>query len=521
MKKIFSVFVMVCMLLTSLSVGVSADYALSGEDHVFRFNTADEVGKYFKEGNWYLSDGTNNVKLGSFSNNNEFLGMDFKKIDLDANTLSNPGVASTLSIRTDIYESVQSQERGYYFNVGDSEVLTNENMNAVMIAQDTDGDGTREAMSGKVVKHTLYAFSKNTTGEPLVIDYAVTPSSNYPVDLDVDNMVVPASKLYSADNIPHKIDFLVYTTNTRTNAYTKIRAGVCYEIYIDGLYYAGGEFNDSAAIPSEFVPKSSRYSWVAPHIDISSDGTSAVTWADTEMYICTNPAYSDLTEVSETETGGKYLTLHAFDAVDSQLFQEVEFGDFSTERTLRTGFVNGVDSELATALETAYTSGSQVVTVNETLYEDPASIWGENASSNVSLVDTATGDVYGVADAADVSGTFENYYISVNGVYAKAEMEESEDPEVAAITYDAATKTATLAAASVPAGTEKLQIVVAAYDVNGKMEKIAASTSQTDLTSNITYTITDGNFPTDAAKYKVFVFESLTSAKPLMEALEQ
>jgi len=41
------------------------------------------------------------------------------------------------------------------------------------------------------------------------------------------------------------------------------------------------------------------------------------------------------------------------------------------------------------------------------------------------------------------------------------------------------------------------------------------------LTSDITYTIDDETFLTDAAKYKVFVFDSLASAKPLVEALEK
>ncbi len=98
--------------------------------------------------------------------------------------------------------------------------------------------------------------------------------------------------------------------------------------------------------------------------------------------------------------------------------------------------------------------------------------------------------------------------------------EEPEETEDAAITYDAATKTATLKAGALAEGTT-LQVVVAAYNANGKVEKVKVSESYTALTSDITYTIDDETFPTDAAKYKVFVFDSLASAKPLVEALEK
>ena len=136
------------------------------------------------------------------------------------------------------------------------------------------------------------------------------------------------------------------------------------------------------------------------------------------------------------------------------------------------------------------------------------------------MVDKTTGDVYGVADAGNVADDFANYLISVNGVYVKAEKEVSEEPEDAAITYDAATKTATVKAGALAEGTT-LQVVVAAYNDDGKMLKVKASASQTVSSSDITYTIDDTNFPTDAAKYKVFVFDALTSAKPLIEALEK
>jgi len=113
---------------------------------------------------------------------------------------------------------------------------------------------------------------------------------------------------------------------------------------------------------------------------------------------------------------------------------------------------------------------------------------------------------------SSITGTFADYLISVNGVYTKVEL--------APVSYDAVTKKATVNVEKLPAGTASLQVVVAAYNSNDTMEAIKVSESYVDFSSNITYKIND-TFPTDADTYKVFVFDSLTSAKPLVEALEK
>ena len=239
---------------------------------------------------------------------------------------------------------------------------------------------------------------------------------------------------------------------------------------------------------------------------------------DSKIYIWTYKAQSSgkPKALTDIEAGGEYTTVHTRDELHSNFFQYVKFG--SGNGVVRSDFVTGVDSEFASDLEALYTTainGDRVVEVDASVYNDPKSIWNADATeSSVSLVKIEDGTVYGVADKANVTESFDKYLISVNGVYTKVEL--------APVSYNEATKTATVSVSALPAGTTSMQIVVAAYNAYGKMEKISVSESKTDFSSDsITHTVVDNTFPTDAYKYKVFVFDSLTSAKPILEALEK
>lgn len=520
MKKFFSVFLMVCMLLTSLSVGVSADYTVDGTTNTYIFDTPGDLARYYNNGEWNLSsDGTNSVKLGDFSIV-ENMGMSFKKIVLDdtySGTLT-PTNAATLSIRGEIINEANMGKTYNTKDIGGAEVITNSVLDAQVAAS-----GTHE--TGKLVKYTIYAYSKSEIGEPLTVDFTVPEKSTaYDFyELNLDQMEIPASKLYSEDGIPHKIDFILYydrSSTVQANPLLSRRNGFNYVMYIDGLYHSGREIGSSVMKATTNNPSSpmkngvhqTAYSWVSPQINISSDGTNPVEWSATEMYICADPAgKGQLVDLTSTPDAGEYLTLHNYSDIYSTLFQEFVFKT-PAAGNLRSGFIEGVDADLASELETLYTTapgGDRVVTVE--YGTAPASIW-TGASSNVKLVKKSDGTVYGVEDKDSVTGTFDEYVISVNGVYTKV--------EIPPVSYDVATKTAAVRKSALPEGTTALQIVVAAYNSNGAMEKISVSESKTDFSSDsITHTVVDNTFPTDAYKYKVFVFDSLTSAKPLIEAL--
>ena len=507
MKKILSFLLIFCVVFSSL-VGtgmtyVSASYATSDDGKkVYTFDT--ETGgstKLFDIGEWYLSNGTDSVKFGSMADNVENMGMNFKKIELSAGTLNNIGNSNyTLSIRGEINKT---SNYGTSYTQGDcgTEILTVAGMNAVIGAVDSDEDGTVDRASGKVAKYTMYAYSELNDGEPINFNM-VRAADNYSTVF-----TVPANVLYSKNSIPHKIDLIFYhQSGLETPVSSTVISANWVEIYIDGLFYAEGNTS------TEEISNTSRFVFVSPNINFVPDENNTVTWKNSKLYICSSPSgktsYKNVDDVANRNTKGADVTAHSRDEINSHLFQNVYFGSDSGD--FRNDFVTGVAPIVANSLEVAYTDelgADRVIKVDNDIYENPSLIWN-GEETNVSIVDK-NGNVYGAEDS--ISGTFADYYIAVNGVYAKVE----ESP----VSFDISAKTVVLNPEFLPDGTESLQIIVAAFD-NNKLSKIKASESFSVGTSDITFEINDNDFPINAEQYKVFVFESLANGKPLVENIE-
>lgn len=499
MRKIFSIFLLVCVVLTSLSVSVSASYTAPTTDANYNTFTFDGTGdKRFNVGDWYLSNGTNPaVKLGNITDNTVNMGMKFKKIVFNGDSLSG-ATASTLSIRGEINQTSQYLENYAQGSCG-TEYITVANMNTYIGAVDGISN------SGGVVKYTMYAYSALPDGEPISFNI-VRQQTDYGAVL-----TVPASKLYSENGIPHKIDFIIYHTSTLPAPMsTKSNSAQRMEVWIDGMHY------DEGCVAVTAISNTGRFVFLSPNINLTPDASGVVTWKNSELYICSSP--SGLSKYKGVTTDGEYVTVHTRDELQTHLFQQIHYGG-TAGGVVAKDFITGVDSALVADIEGVYTtelsSGDRVLEVDKSFYNNPASIWNADTSS-VSLVKTEDGTVYGVADKDSVTGTFADYYIAVNGVYTKVVEKQS------VTDYNIASKTATVNVSNLPEDTESLQIIVAAYNANGAMEKISVSESKTDFSlDSITHTVVDSTFPTDAYKYKVFVFDSLTSAKPLIEALEK
>jgi len=511
MKKIFSTLLILCMVLTSMSVGVSASYTAPTAEanyNTITFGGTKDIG--YNVGEFRLSNGTDPaVTLGTIEYNDatKSMGMDFKKLVFEKGSLTAPA-NSLLSIRCNMSNPT-------YYGFSTTQTYTSEEcflastMNTILGAVDIDDDGEIDKNSGNVVKYTVYAYSALPDGEPVYFDI-VGDSKDYGADL-----MVPASKLYSKNGIPHKIDFIFYhKEGVSTPVSTGSKNGNYMEVWVDGLFYAEGT-GEGFTINKP----SSRIVFLTTKVDLTPDENGVVEWKDTELYIWTYKAqtsgkYKCLTDADAEAGGGKYLTVHTHADINNHLFQPLRYGggiyDYGRE-----GFVTGVDSEFASDLEALYTteiSGDRVVEVDASVYNNPASIWNDGATeSSVSLVRKTDGEEFVVGSS--ITGTFADYLISVNGVYTKVEL--------APVSYDIDAKTATVNVSKLPEGTEKLQVVVAAYNSNDTMEAIKVSGAETVGSSNITFTIEDATFPPNASKYKVFVFDSLTSAKPLVEALEK
>ena len=510
MKKIFSALLILSMVLTSLSVGVSASYTAPTADANYNTFTFDgTTGKGYSVGEFYLqnTNKSETKKLGTITDDVPNMGMYFKEFVFNAGSLSG-ATASTLSIRGEVYDK-ENYYNNYIYKQGHcgNEIFFVSKMNEILKPNDLDGDGVVDKDSSNIVKYTMYAYSALPDGEPISFNI-VRGNTDYGAVL-----TVPASKLYSENGIPHKIDFIFYFNNTYENPMTTAsNSSQRMELWIDGLSYTEG-YARVEALKDKF---DSTMVFMSPNVNFTPDGNGNVTWKDTKLYIWTYKARSNgkpLT-LTNTEVGGTYLTIHTRANLNSQFFQNFKSG--AGFGSLRKDFVTGVDSSLANDIESVYTtaleSGDRVIEVEASFYSNPASIWTGNDSS-VTLVNKDNGTVYKAGD--NVPGTFADYYIAVNGVYTKV----TEKPFY--IAYDIASKTATVNVSKLPAGTEKLQIVVAAYNADGTMEKIKVSGSETVGSSDITFAIEDNEFPTNAYKYKVFVFDSLISTKPLVEALEK
>lgn len=501
MKKIFSALLILCMVFTSLSVAVSASYTKTENKNTFTFDGANSsYDKVFNVGDWYLSNGIDSVKLGSITEHTENFGMKFKKLSFEENTLTG-ATGSSLSIRGEI---TKTTNYGTTYTQGDcgTEYTTISNLNTIVGAKDTDGDGNVEAASGKVIKYTVYAYSLLEDGEPLTFNF-MRSANEYGIVF-----TVPASKLYSADGIPHKIELIYYHNGSNISPVSTAAkmAEQNFEIWIDGLLYKHDNVGTNAN------SQTTHYMFLSPNVKLIPDSNGVVSWKDSELYICSSPDGTQGTFKNVGTAGGNYFKVYTRDTLHNEFFQTATYGANPTV-TARPDFVTGVDSELAERIESVYTtalsSGDRVLEVEPEFYNNPASIWADSNDSSVTLVNKA-GKVFKIGDS--VTGTFADYYIAVNGVYTKVEL--------SSIFYDVDTKTATVNVSKLPTGTTNLQIIVAAYNNYGKMDKFMVSETYNDFTSNITYTIND-TFPTDAYKYKVFVFDSITNAKPLLKALEK
>ena len=512
MKKFFSLFLMVCMLVTSLSVSASYD----STTNTYTFDTADEIIKVFNGGTWSLADGNGNTtELGELTNgpDNLILGKRFNKVVFDKDGTITTANNGTLDIRTDINGS-RYRPGGKDYQVPTPkrtalavECFTLASMNTILAAKDLDESGTvekAEQNTGDVVKYTMWAYSALPDGESIVFDLLYDNNAKYDV-----SFTIPASALYSENGIPHKIDYIVWYRSYTPEVMNHTGADTAQyaAIFIDGLPYESKAFTVTKSVATD------KYISVNPHIALTA-ADNTLSWKKTELHICSDPAAkTKLTVISDTTSGGQFLTVHTRANLSDEFFRNISLGTRVIESS-KEGFVTGVDSELASELETLYTTvinGDRVVDVDASVYNNPASIWNDGATeSSVSLVRKTDGEEFVVGSS--ITGTFADYLISVNGVYTKVEL--------APVSYDIDAKTATVNVSKLPEGTEKLQVVVAAYNSNDTMEAIKVSESYVDFSSNITYKIND-TFPTDADTYKVFVFDSLTSAKPLVEALEK
>lgn len=492
MKKIISMLIVLCMICTVLMgtmvVNVSASYskvtnADSTLTHTHTFDAT--VTKGFDVGEWYLSNGTDSVKLGETADNVSNAGMTFKKIQFDAGELT--GIAADavgLQFRTEVGSANYLSIDATY----SAEDLGQQSLSVSGLNQATKGS-TSDLDTERVAIFTLYAYSKTTNGEPLVL--CMTANGR---DSTSHTVAIPAAKLYS-EGAPHKIDVIAYK-----RAGTGVLSGngtLRAKVYIDGFIYDGwsGAHKWSLATTAKVTETMSVR--LTP-----SEGT--LSWNDTEWYVFTPVQGVDDYIASSTNITKGTASNYIFEST-------VDWVNTGTAGTAKTDVVDdGVNADVEALINNALlTDRCNEIKLSASYYQNPDMIYDNDEStvSNVKIVEKSTGTVYDEENLPPENFTFDNAYLCVEGVYLNV--------KATYIEYNAEEKTATVSANALPEGTT-CQIIVASYD-DDCMKSIKVSEIKTATAgAEISYKA-EGLL--EGSIYKVFVFDSITNSIPLLESI--
>ena len=464
-------------------------FVKNGNDITYTFNGEELKG--FDVGNWKLSNGTTKVALGTTSDNTVNAGMTFKKIQLNAGTLS--GIvadAAPIQLRTEVYDDVEGSDylstdltytESDMAQQGFSVEEYNDKVTLVSgtVGVHSDGDG--------VALYTMYAYSKTATGEPLKINMTANgkDDSNHIVSL-------PADKLYSKDGVPHKIDIVIYD-RAQTNSFNA-KGFYRYKVYIDGLLYTckhGASTNIATASDT-----------VAPTLSLKlTPADGELSWIDTEWYVWA-PSKNLTTNYACYSTKGD-ITDFIFESTVNW-----ETG-YTVSGTIKEDVVNGVTADVDAKLNAVLLSKTvdNVIELPESIYNNPVAIF-DGTATNVKLIDKVTGVEY----TSNIGNkTFDDMYICVEGVYVLVKSIPDAD-----LTYDKINKLASVRANLLSAGTT-CRIIVGAYN-NDKLADIKVSGELTAEADNaVEYTASD--IEEGAEEYRIFVFDALTTIKPLVESI--
>lgn len=433
--------------------------------------------------------------------------------------------ASAVPVKFAAYSGTQSVTAGAFDRSNTDSV----------IAGKTNADGSYTY--GRVKHLTMYAYTTSKTG--LGFTYGFTSDTdNGGTTKDGANTYLGGAQgmsyanLYSENGIPHKIDFFMYSDsvdgsilgnangNTKGTAYSDTANDdetLYIVIYIDGLYHKTITVTEAyiAAMASGYQTWNGagmRLMWYQNYSlgSKNTNKTMSIASEDQDAFV---------------EIPGNWVTIER-DALSSNVFQSINYYDGKKAdyyENVANGVVNYVDTQLEDVLKASGLGEDRIITLTKSAYESPAKIWySEAETSNVSLVNISTGDEITSeeykADNSIVSGNFDNYYMSINGVYVKAVMGRGIDITV---DYDKNSKTVIIDYINWAQLSDDISFdaIVVSYDSNGAVDKLDVvpgvlskeeGDGKIELNSDIA--------PTEkVVSYKVFMFDSLKSAKPMAE----
>jgi len=347
----------------------------------------------------------------------------------------------------------------------------------------------------KVYQYTFYAYTDPNTDvtdtkcNSSVISLAFMLGGSAHMSLDLNS-----NQITSAYGVPHKID-VVLSTNATTNY---------VNVYVDGVQLSKGL--------SKTNNNTQKVTFQPRFRELGLKSSTSMEFKDTDWYITlpSATATSTSTTVTENEVKESLVVVPKFN-------DTAQATDFRTDDYI-TGVIPSLDASIKGVLETQ-SSGDKIVYIDIANYNNPASLFN-GTTSTVELVSRTTGEVVAPADA---TGTMDNYYFRVMGIYI---IPEKTGMELSSLDYNIATKKATLNYQEFNS-TETIPFVmlVGAYDAMDKMIGLDVSEPMTidsaneeDGVKTKTFTANFGTLDlTKVSKYKVFAFNSLLNCKPIVE----
>ncbi|MBR5517764.1 MAG: hypothetical protein IKV86_01905 [Clostridia bacterium] len=229
---------------------------------------------------------------------------------------------------------------------------------------------------------SFYAYTQNVgsgVGQTIFFDIRSTSSGGFSLYSD---------DLVSTEGIPHKVDIVLSSDGTKLYKH----------YYVDGVEIRKGSSQSISGAVS-FQPRFNINTFTG------ANGVSEPI-SDTDWYM---PYYTSKTTfelVSQADLNNELIIVPNYTKVDRSA--TVRTDDYIT------GVIDSLDADIKAALETI-TPGDKIVEISEANYNNPASLFTGDAST-VKLVSKTTGEEVAVADA---TGTMDDYYLMVNGIYIK------------------------------------------------------------------------------------------------------
>lgn len=421
------------------------------------------------------------------------------------------------------------------------------------VTYEEDGVTVKETTTtvGKVFVKNIYAFSttKDTDAPVLIVGMNNNTARSSGGDL-AGRVKIPAADLYSDSKTPHKISIFVYSDAVDGSVVCAVNGNsatvggkdytddadktdyIYMAVFIDGMHYA-------TSAKAEWSAGGTAFSWLACtewYVGEKNGNGNFVVEDDWDYYIHI-PESTDNADDNGGVTYANTSRPNSTSITKPYAFQNISrlSGTSNTSGAkggsiYKSGTANVVaaaeefDAELESLTSEITLGKDKILTVDETTYNNPASLLlAGSEDKTTSLVNIETGTEVFANDTSSITAdeTCADYVLRIKGVYVRLALED-------AFVFDATTINADGTGAvnytvNRPLTLEEditMEILVAACDADGKYidGKIVPGTIAKDATASGTIAFDATGINTEgAAQYKVFVFETLASAKPLVE----